>query len=121
MACVPLFNIPMTLTAGYLINLKNIFQQSPQKYFAWTMYFSPMHYSFTGMMVAQFPVENPDTPGVNYPLTDQILDQYGFTNNHFWGCFAMLTLLTILQRTLVVVSLVLQDLEFNIGSGDTRN
>ena len=24
-ACVPLFNIPLTLTAGYLINLKGIF------------------------------------------------------------------------------------------------
>ena len=24
-ACVPMFNIPMTLTAGYLVNLKGIF------------------------------------------------------------------------------------------------
>ena len=62
-ACVPLFNIPMTLTAGYLINLKGIFHQTPQKFFAWVMYFSPMHYAFTAMMVAQYPVEG-------YPLTD---------------------------------------------------
>ena len=50
-----------------------------------------------------------------------MLVQYGFDGKHYWGCLAMLTLLAILQRVLVVVSLVLQDLEFNMTSGDTRN
>ena len=53
------------------------------------MFFSPMHYCFTGMMAAQFPVEG-------YPLTEKIMEDYGFDKNHFWGCLGMLTLLAIL-------------------------
>ena len=115
MACVPLFNIPLTLVAGYLINLKGIFHQTPQKYFAWVMYFSPLHYAFVGMMVAQFPVDG-------YEKTEQILELYGFEDNNYWGCLFMLTLLFILLRVMVVVSLWLQDLTFTVGTtGDTRN
>jgi hypothetical protein len=114
-ACVPLFNIPLTLVAGYLINLKGIFQQTPQKYFAWLMYFSPLHYAFTGMMVAQFPVDG-------YPLTERVLEEYGFAGKSYWACLAMLTLLSLGLRALVVVSLWLQDLTFSVGaSGDRRN
>ena len=79
------------------------------------MYFSPLHYAFVGMMQAQFPVEG-------YDLTEEILVQYGFDKNNYWGCLGMLTLLFILLRVLVVVSLWLQDLEFHVGAtGDTRN
>ena len=79
------------------------------------MYFSPLHYAFTGMMVAQFPVDG-------YPLTEDILEVYGFEDKNYWACLAMLTLLFLMLRVLVVVSLWMQDLSFNIGeSGDTRN
>lgn len=114
-ACVPLFNIPLTLVAGYLINLKGIFQQTPQKYFAWLMYFSPLHYAFTGMMVAQFPVDG-------YPLTEDVLVEYGFDGRSYWACFFLLTLLALGCRVMVVISLMLQDLSFSVGaSGDQRN
>lgn len=53
-AFAPIVNMPLNLLGGYMINLNNIFQQSPQRYIAWLMYFSPVRYSYTALMVTQF-------------------------------------------------------------------
>ena len=50
----PIINLPLNLLGGYMINLKSIEGQSPQKYIAWLSFFSPVRYGFQGLMVAQF-------------------------------------------------------------------
>ena len=64
------------------------------------MYFSPVRYGFSAMMVTQFPVKD-------NPQTEFILEQYGLTDFTYGGCFLMLFILFVLFRTLVIVSLVL--------------
>ena len=120
-AFAPIVNMPLNLLGGYMISLKNIFQQSPQRYVAWLMYFSPVRYSFTAMMVAQFPIHDDDNPKV-YENTQKILVDYGLENKSYWGCLGMLFLMFIFFRTTVVLSLILQDRqERKSGGGDTRN
>jgi len=45
-AFAPILSQPLNLLGGYMINLKGIFQKSPQRYIAWFMYFSPIRYAF---------------------------------------------------------------------------
>ena len=45
-AFAPIINMPLNLLGGYMINLKGIFQKSPQRYIAWLMYLSPIRYAF---------------------------------------------------------------------------
>lgn len=66
------------------------------------------------MMVLQFPVKG-------YPLTEEILVQYGQQDGTFWGCFGMLCLLFIGFRLLVIFSLALQDRKRGASENDTRN
>ena len=42
----PIINLPLNLLGGYMINLKNIFQETPQKYLAWLSYISPTRWGF---------------------------------------------------------------------------
>jgi len=53
-AFAPIVNMPLNLLGGFMINLKGIFQQSPQRYIAWLMYISPVRYGFTALMVKEF-------------------------------------------------------------------
>ena len=99
-AFAPIVNMPLNLLGGYMINLKNIFQSSPQRYIAWLEYISPVRYGFTALMITQFPVDG-------YPKTEDILVQYGFENNSFWGCVGMLFVLFVTFRLLVIVSLMI--------------
>ena len=56
-----------------------------------------------------------------------ICDTYGFTTNEgelkdYWNSIVGLLCLFIFFRVMVIVSLVLQDMKWNIGeTGDTRN
>ena len=109
-----------------MINLKNIFQQPVKRGIAWLMYFSPVRYGFTGMMVAQFPVGDKNAPKdsdsyKSYEATSQILDDYGFTGHSYWNCIAALFALFIVFRGLVIVSLACQDKRRGGSSNDTRN
>lgn len=97
----PIINLPMNLMGGYMINLKNIFQKTPQKYIAWVQFFSPVRYGFEGLMHAQFPVEG-------YPYTYQIFEDFGFHWN-YWICVGGLTGIFIMFRLLTIFSLWLQD------------
>ena len=67
-------------------------------------------------MLTQFPIEGE-------PLTQEILDYYGFDNNiaHYWICIAMLAVLFVVFRLLVIVSLKCQDNKKSKGMTDTRN
>lgn len=51
-AFAPIVNMPLNMLGGFMINLKGIFQQTPQKFVAWLMYFSPVRYGFMAMMLA---------------------------------------------------------------------
>ena len=59
-AFAPIVNMPLNLLGGYMIALPGIFSQTPQRYVAWLMYFSPVRYGFKAMMVSQF--QNIHTP-----------------------------------------------------------
>jgi len=60
-AFAPIVNMPLNLLGGYMINLKDIFQKTPQRYIAWMQYLSPVRYGFSAMMVAQFPITDNDS------------------------------------------------------------
>jgi len=113
-AFAPIVNMPLTLTGGYMINLVGIFQQTPQRYVAWLMYFSPVRYGFTGMMVSQFPI-------AGYPATTEILVQYGFDGMSYWSCLGALVALFVFFRLLVIFSLFMQERKRGKSSNDTRN
>jgi hypothetical protein len=113
-AFAPIVNMPLNLLGGFMINLNNIFQYTPQRYIAWLMYFSPVRYGFSAMMVTQFPIEGK-------PLTQDILDIYGLSDKSYWGCIGMLIVLFVFFRVLVVVSLACQDGKRGGGGSDTRN
>jgi hypothetical protein len=53
-AFAPIINLPLNLLGGYMIGLRGIFQETPQKYLAWLSYLSPVRYGFKGLMLAQF-------------------------------------------------------------------
>ena len=78
------------------------------------MYFSPVRYGFTALMISQFPV-----PG--YPYTEDILVTYGLQDASFGRCVLMLFLLFIMFRSLVILSLMLQDRKAAKSRNDTRN
>jgi len=65
-------------------------------------------------MLTQFPV-------AGYPLTEGILDIYGFNDKSYWGCVFMLLALFIIFRVLVIVSLACQDRKRTHNEHDTRN
>lgn len=117
-AFAPIVNMPLNLLGGYMISLKNIFQQSPQRYIAWLEYVSPVRYGFTALCVLQFPIN--DTPETK-KNTDKFLKDYGFQDKSYWECFGMLVLLFIVFRALVVVSLACQDRSKTKGMTDNRN
>lgn len=138
----PIINLPLNLLGGYMINLKTIFQETPQKYIAWLSYISPVRWGFQGMMLAQFkPIAtgvylSPDVAGSGnstliYNETynaGYILDNYfnykdDVVGNYksFWTSVYYLLAIFVLFRVLVVVSLVIQDTKFGEAAGDTRN
>ena len=96
-AFAPIINLPLNLLGGYMINLKGIFKETPQRYIAWLTYLSPVRYGFEGMVKAQFPVPNE-------PNTDNVSEELGF-NIGYWGCVLGLFVLFVLFRFLTVVSL----------------
>lgn len=49
-AIAPLIQLPLILLSGFMVNLKDIYDQSPQKFIAWVSYLSPNYYSFQGLM-----------------------------------------------------------------------
>ena len=60
----PIINLPLNLLGGYMINLRGIFQKTPQKYIAWLSYILPVGYGFEGLMIAEFkPLAQCETPG----------------------------------------------------------
>ena len=106
-AFAPIVNMPLNLLGGYMINLKDIFSQSPQRYIAWMMYLSPIRYAFSALMVAEFPITD---QGLTVEKeTNDILDQYGFLGHSYWISALMLFILFIGFRLLVVFSLWCQD------------
>mmetsp|Transcript_45750 Transcript_45750/g.60613 ORF Transcript_45750/g.60613 Transcript_45750/m.60613 type:complete len:137 (+) Transcript_45750:1063-1473(+) len=117
-AFAPIVNMPLNLLSGYMINLKNIYEHSPQRYIAWLEYVSPVRYGFTALCVLQFPVTDDEE---TTKLTEKVLDDYGLTGKSYWTCFGMLVVLFIVFRALVVVSLACQDRGKTKGMTDTRN
>lgn len=113
-AFAPIVNMPLNLLGGYMINLKGIFSQTPQRYIAWLMYLSPVRYGYTALMVTQFPIHK-------YEETEAILKKYGMYNTSYWWCLGMLFLLFIMFRLLVILSLYCQDGKGQIRGEDTRN
>lgn len=53
-AFAPIINLPLTLLGGYMINLSSIKGKAPQDIIEWVQYFSPVRYSFNGLMQAQW-------------------------------------------------------------------
>lgn len=53
-AFAPIFNMPITLLGGFMISLKGIQQETPQKYAAWMTYLSPVRWGFQGLMLAEY-------------------------------------------------------------------
>ena len=113
-AFAPIVNMPLNLLGGYMISLPNIFSQTPQRYVAWLMYFSPVRYGFKAMMVAQF-------NGINTDAVNSIMNQYGFIDASYWSCVGALLGLFIGFRLLVIFSLAMQDRKRGISENDTRN
>lgn len=129
-AFAPIVNMPLNLLGGYMINLKGIFSQAPQRYIAWLMYFSPVRYGFSALMIKEFGpyakktiTKDPDTGDevIEYNAAAHILYDYGFEETNFWVCVLALFLLFIMFRALVVLSLVLQDRKKAANGNDTRN
>lgn len=56
-AFAPIMNMPLLLLGGYMINLSNIYSQTPQRYIAWLQYLSPVRWGFSALMLTQFPVD----------------------------------------------------------------
>lgn len=83
------------------------------------MYFSPVRYGFTAMMVTQFPITSQGQDVLDD--TTDILDQYGFKDSHYWGCVLMLFVLFITFRLLVIFSLWCQDRKKGSSENDLRN
>jgi hypothetical protein len=120
-AFAPIVNMPLNLLGGYMINVKSIFSQSPQRYIAWLMYISPVRYGFMAMMTTQFPIEGAIDPTTGKNPTQEIMIQYGFEDATFWGCLSMLFILFIFFRLLVIFSLFMQDRKRGGSTNDTRN
>mmetsp|Transcript_32952 Transcript_32952/g.40760 ORF Transcript_32952/g.40760 Transcript_32952/m.40760 type:complete len:156 (+) Transcript_32952:1742-2209(+) len=118
-AFAPIVNMPLNLLGGFMINLANIWDQSPQRYIAWLMYISPVRYGFSGMMAVQFPVEKSD--GEDYEATVKVMEKYGFEDTSYGVCVAALFVLFVVFRSLVVLSLWCQDSKKSSGMTDTRN
>lgn len=51
-AFAPIINLPLTLLGGFMINLESIKHKAPQEFVEWVQYFSPVRYSFNGLMQA---------------------------------------------------------------------
>ena len=119
-AFAPALNVPINLLAGYMINLKYIWQQTPQRYIAWLMFFSPMRYGFNGMMLKQFPVTD---QGEDVERDTQAkLNELGIDKYSYWGSVASLLILFIFFRAMVVFILWVQDVQKRGQvKGDTRN
>lgn len=83
------------------------------------MYFSPVRYGFTAMMISQFPIKNQGAEVEQY--TTNILDQYGFLDKSYWTCVLMLFVLFMTFRLLVILSLWCQDRKKGNSENDTRN
>ena len=113
-AFAPIVNMPLNLLGGYMISLPGIFQQSPQRYVAWLMYFSPVRYGFKAMMISQF-------GDIHTEEVTEIMSYYDFIGGSFWGCIGALIGLFIGFRLLVVFSLAMQDRKRGISENDTRN
>lgn len=125
----PIINLPLNLLGGYMINLINIFHETPQKYIAWLSYVSPVRWGFQGLMIAQF---KPIALGIYGDASAQlnaakVLDEY-FANPNglgtyksYWTSVYYLLAIFVLFRVMVIVSLVIQDTKFGEVAGDTRN
>lgn len=50
----PIINLPLNLLGGYMISLKGIFKETPQKYMAWLSYISPVRWGYQGLMLAEW-------------------------------------------------------------------
>ena len=113
-AFAPIVNMPLNLLGGYMISLPGIFQQTPQRYFAWLMYFSPVRYGFKAMMIAQF-------GDIKTEPVEGLLDYYNFQDANYFGCIGALIALFIGFRLLVIFSLFMQDRKRAHSENDTRN
>lgn len=94
------------------------------------MYFSPVRYGFSALMIKEFgpyakytvtkdPTTGQDVSEANAAM--HILEDYGFEDTNFWVCVLALFLLFVMFRALVVLSLVLQDRKKGVSENDTRN
>jgi len=121
-AFAPIMNLPLSLLGGYMINLKSIKGDYPQVILEWLQWISPVRYCFNGLMRAQWPLTNETHYGkVVIKMSDQVNTVFAM-DIPFWGCVGGLLVLWILFRTLTVVSLTLQDKQYQCqDSNDTRN
>lgn len=121
-AFAPIMNLPLSLLGGYMINLKTIKGRWPQEALEWVQYISPVRYCFNGLMRAQWPLDHTD----KYPrdvvrMSEKVNDTVGTTLS-FGACVGGLFALWILFRGLTVVSLTLQDKQYQCQDPhDTRN
>lgn len=121
-AFAPIMNLPLSLLGGYMINLESIKGKWPQEALEWVQYISPVRYCFNGLMKAQWPLTNVDKYGTQViKMSEQVIPTVG-TNITFGGCVGGLLGLWILFRSLTVVSLTLQDKQYQCQDPqDTRN
>ena len=100
-AFAPIFNQPMNLLGGWMINLDTV-NGFPQLLLGWVRWVSPVRYGFNGIAAAQF-----DDTKLNeeYALTATILDDTGL-HLTYWECVAGLVVVAVLFRFMVIVSLV---------------
>lgn len=119
-AFAPALMVPINLLSGYMINLQQIWHQTPQKYIAWFMFFSPMRYGFNGMMLKEFPQGEPGSK--SFEVTSEKLYQLGIDDKTYWRSVSALLILFVTYRCLVLVVLYVQDYKKRGQmKGDTRN
>jgi hypothetical protein len=111
-AFAPIMNLPLSLLGGYMINLKSIKGEWPQEALEWVQYISPVRYCFNGLMKAQWPLTNATKYGTHVvTMSASVVPTFG-TDIPYGGCVAGLFVLWLLFRAATVVSLTLQDKQY---------
>lgn len=115
-AFAPIFNQPLNLLGGWMINLDSI-NGLPQTLLSWLQWISPVKYGFNGIAAAQFTKKFAELE----PTTATILEDTGL-HLSYMECVAGLCIVFTFFRFMVIVSLTVQDMKWSFGaSGDTRN
>jgi hypothetical protein len=120
-AFAPIMNLPLSLLGGYMINLTTIKGKWPQQALEWLQYVSPVRYCFNGLMKAQWPLITDKYGAIVKQDSTEVTGTIG-TNLTYVACVFGLFGLWILFRVLTIVSLVLQDKQYQCQDPqDTRN